>query len=174
MTATLIREDNLIEDLPFLVGPKLYEVHKYSTCIYIPGGSPVTTCQSFCRDNQLHRNQSSDDRRIWESSQILPISRETPIALHHQPQQSKSIHLCNPSQVVVCIKLLERHLKKGQKVLIFCEDLFGLAWFAKVLRRDYIDGTTPLDTREKILDSFRKHKGGDFLLLSKVFLILFM
>lgn len=71
-------------------------------------------------------------------------------------------------KVVVCSKLLERHLAKGQKVLIFCEDLFGLAWFAKVLRRDYIDGTTPLDTREKILDMFRKKKGGDFLLLSKV------
>jgi len=146
LTATLIREDNLIEDLPYLVGPKLFEVDLLS--LRSDGFVATINCTEI-------KVPMTDE---WLRNYRFSLS----------PEKRRLLFITNPNKVLVAHKLMESHLQAGRKILVFCEDLFGLAWFAKVMKRDYIDGQTPLQDRDRILQNFKRKQGGDFLLLSKV------
>jgi len=146
LTATLIREDNLIEDLPYLVGPKLFEVDLLS--LRSDGFVATINCTEI-------KVPMTDE---WLRNYRFSLS----------PEKRRLLFITNPNKVLVAHKLMENHLHAGRKILLFCEDLFGLAWFAKVMKRDYIDGQTPLQDRDRILQTFKRKQGGDFLLLSKV------
>lgn len=145
LTATMIREDGLIEDLPFLVGPKLFEVDLLS----LRANKYIATIH--CTEIKVPMTQKFKS-----------------VHSYSEAEKRKLLFITNPNKVLVVNQLIKKHFAKGHKILVFSDDLFGLAWFSKVLNKEYIDGKTPNDAREHILDAFRKSKGGDFVLLSKV------
>jgi len=146
LTATMVREDDLVKDLPYLVGPTLNEVDILSLrnqrfiatveCYEIP--CPMTDVF-----RQGHQTANS-------------------------PEEKRLLFVTNPNKARVCLFLLKKHLVLNHKILVFCDDLFGLAWFSKVLKKDFIDGKTGQDQRQSMIDQFKKAKTGTFILFSKV------
>ncbi|XP_049848955.1 uncharacterized protein LOC126316966 [Schistocerca gregaria] len=150
LTATLVREDEKLQDLVYLVGPKLYELDIFT--LKLRGHlAPVKCFEIRCPFTDYFRS-------IYEHS-----CDQT-----HSKEQRKLLFVTNINKTRVCMTLIRQHLTEKRKIMIFCDDLFGLEWYHELLRKDKIDGATPEFQRETILKRFRSTDGGDCVLFSKV------
>jgi len=146
LTATMVREDNLIEDLPFLVGPKFHEVDL----------------------NVLRMNDHVAEVKCYHIVCPLADGYVEAYRTSKNAEQRRLLYITNPNKFRVCVSLLRYHVDRGHKCLVFCDDLFGLEVCSKLLKREYVAGHTPADMREKRLKSFREAAGGAYILISKV------
>jgi DNA excision repair protein ERCC-3 len=146
LTATMVREDELIAELPTLVGPRLDEVDLLSLKIH----NHVANVHCY---------------RI-----VCPLTSAFGSAYRtaRSPAEKRLLHITNPNKARIVFTLLKRHLRRGHKCLVFCDDLFGLQWFSQVLGSPYIDGETKNEDREKSLNMFRTTKSSAYVLISKV------
>eukprot|EP01087_Luapelamoeba_hula_P020394 TRINITY_DN6954_c0_g1_i2.p1 TRINITY_DN6954_c0_g1~~TRINITY_DN6954_c0_g1_i2.p1 ORF type:complete len:1357 (-),score=242.12 TRINITY_DN6954_c0_g1_i2:570-4553(-) len=146
LTATMIREDGLIDQLPQLVGPRLYEV-------------------------DLLGLKAEQAVAIVHCRHVLcpfPPMFKRLFGVAESPEKRRLLYIGNPNKLRVCAGLIKKHRAAGDRVLVFCDDIFGLALYAKIMKTEYIDGSTPPEKREKWLNRFRTHPDGAFLLISKV------
>eukprot|EP00924_Labyrinthula_sp_SR-Ha-C_P011457 maker-scaffold_46-snap-gene-1.102-mRNA-1 protein AED:0.13 eAED:0.14 QI:0/0/0/1/0.75/0.6/5/0/740 len=123
LTATLLREDGLIMDLNFLIGPKLYEASW--TELTKKGYLANILCKEiFCQmTDAFFREYLNTKNRI--------------IKLYFY------IFILNID-----------HEEKGDKILIFCDNIFALKELERRLNRKSIHGKTPSSERIKILNAF--------------------
>jgi DNA excision repair protein ERCC-3 len=143
----MIREDNLIAELPFLVGPKLYELDIFTLRMH--GHIAYVEC------HELHIPLTEEFRHAYS------LAADT-------PEERRLIYTTNPNKTRVCATLICRHLDQGHKIMVFCDNLFALEWYALMLKKPKIDGSTQTEERAKILRQFRSSQGGDCVLFSKV------
>eukprot|EP01031_Cornospumella_fuschlensis_P008356 gene8356-10302_t len=103
LTATLVREDARIADLNFLVGPKLYEANWMDL-----------TLQGY-----LARVECSE---VW-----CPMTKEFYAEyIKHSAQGSRlqrMLYTLNPTKFRVCEYLVSFHVARGDKVIIFSDDV---------------------------------------------------
>jgi DNA excision repair protein ERCC-3 len=138
LTATLVREDERIKDLIFLIGPKLYEA------------------------NWLDLTKNRYIASVMCNEVICPMTKEFNILYREQVEKqdnntlSRLLYIMNPNKIRACQKLILWHEKKGHKIIVFCDNIFALHAYANVLQRSYIYGATSYAERTRILEAFKK------------------
>lgn len=147
LTATLVREDERITDLNFLIGPKLYEANWLDL---VKGG--------FIANVQC--------AEVW-----CPMTKEF-FAEYLKKENSKkkqALYVMNPNKFRACEFLIRFHEKqRGDKIIVFADNLFALTEYAMKLRKPMIYGATSHIERTKILEAFKTSKDVNTVFLSKV------
>jgi DNA excision repair protein ERCC-3 len=133
LTATLLREDDKIEDLNFLIGPKLFEAN-WMELSQLGHIAKVQCAQVWCtmpRDFlQEYRQTKNDEVRTALSG-------------------------VNPAKFQACQYLIKYHEARGDKIIIFSDNLYTLKLFAVKMQRAYIYGGTDQEERMNVLENFR-------------------
>ncbi|GAA0149457.1 DNA helicase [Lithospermum erythrorhizon] len=147
LTATLVREDERITDLNFLIGPKLYEANWLDL---VKGG--------FIANVQC--------AEVW-----CPMTKEF-FAEYLKKENSKkkqALYVMNPNKFRACEFLIRFHEEqRGDKIIVFADNLFALTEYAMKLRKPMIYGATSHAERTKILEAFKTSKDLNTVFLSKV------
>ncbi|CAI9273672.1 unnamed protein product [Lactuca saligna] len=146
LTATLVREDERITDLNFLIGPKLYE----ADWLDLVKGGFIANVQ--CAE-------------VW-----CPMTKEF-FAEYLKQENSKkkqALYVMNPNKFRACEFLIWFHEERDDKVIVFADNLFALTEYATKLRKPMIYGATSHIERTKILDEFKTGKKVNTVFLSKV------
>ncbi|KAL9266209.1 General transcription and DNA repair factor IIH helicase subunit XPB2-like protein, partial [Drosera capensis] len=146
LTATLVREDERITDLNFLIGPKLYEANWLDL---VKGG--------FIANVQC--------AEVW-----CPMTKEF-FAEYLKKENSKkkqALYVMNPNKFRACEFLIRFHeQQRGDKIIVFADNLFALTEYALKLRKPMIYGATSHVERTKILEAFKTSRDVNTVFLSK-------
>lgn len=145
LTATLLREDEKIGDINFLIGPKLYEANWLD----------------LQRDNYLATVQCAE---VW-----CPMTKEFYREyLCASAKRQKLLYGMNPNKFRMCQYLVKFHEERGDKVIIFSDNIFALEMYGERLGKPYIYGPTSQMERMRILNNFQHNPALSTILLSKV------
>jgi DNA excision repair protein ERCC-3 len=145
LTATLLREDEKIGDINFLIGPKLYEANWLD----------------LQRANYLATVQCAE---VW-----CPMTKEFYREyLANSPAKRKLLYAMNPNKFRMTQYLVQFHERRGDKVIIFADNIYALRMYALRLNRPFIYGPTTQTERLRILDNFQHNPQLGTILLSKV------
>ncbi|KAL4433953.1 hypothetical protein ABPG75_000394 [Micractinium tetrahymenae] len=147
LTATLVREDALISDLNFLIGPKLYEAN----WLDLTRGGHIANVQ--CAE-------------VW-----CPLTREF-AREYHRPGVSQTVrqllYVMNPAKLRACQFLVQYHEARGDKVIVFSDNIYALREYAVRLGKLFIYGATGHQERTRILHAFKHNPQVNTVFLSKV------
>ncbi|PWA54425.1 DNA repair helicase [Artemisia annua] len=147
LTATLVREDEKITHLNFLIGPKLYEANWLDL---VKGG-------------YIANVQCAEVR--------CPMTKEFFAEYLKKENSKKKQALCvmNPNKFRACEFLIRFHeQERGDKIIVFSDNIFALDKYAKKLHKPMIYGETSHMERTKILEAFKIRKDFNTVFLSKV------
>ncbi|KAJ2659645.1 DNA repair helicase RAD25 [Coemansia sp. RSA 1200] len=145
LTATLVREDEKIEDLNFLIGPKLYEANWMD----LANKGHIATVQ--CAE-------------VW----CEMTSEFYKAYLEEQSRKRVLIYVMNPNKFRACQYLIRYHANRGDKIIVFVDNVFALIEYARTLKMPYIYGGTPQQERIRILNNFQYNSKVNTIFLSKV------
>ncbi|CAM9592786.1 unnamed protein product, partial [Laminaria digitata] len=147
LTATLVREDDLISDLNFLIGPKLYEANwmDLTQSGYLAN---VQCVEAWCAMTAE-----------FYSEYLKPGVTS---------RQKQLLYIMNPNKFRTCEYLVRTHMERNDKVIIFGDNVFSLKKYATILGIPYIYGATPESERSRILGTFRVNPLVNCIGLSKV------
>lgn len=145
LTATLLREDDKIADLNFLIGPKLYEA------------------------NWLELEKKGYIAKVQCAEVWCPMSPE----FFHEYLVTKTskkmlLYVMNPSKVRNTQFLIKYHEKRGDKTIVFSDNVFALKHYALKLNKPYIYGPTSQNERIQILQNFKFNQKVNTIFVSKV------
>jgi len=146
LTATLVREDDLISDLNFLIGPKLYEANWMDL-----------TAQGYLANVQCVE--------VW-CPMTGPFMKEYLIASNARLKQL--LYVMNPSKLRAVEFLVRFHEARGDKIIVFSDLVYSLKLYAEMLKRPLIYGETPEKERQAILGTFRSTDVLRTICISKV------
>ncbi|WMV50959.1 hypothetical protein MTR67_044344 [Solanum verrucosum] len=147
LTATLVREDERITDLNFLIGPKLYEANWSD----LAKGGFIANVQ--CAE-------------VW-----CPMTKEffAEYLKQENHRKRKALYVMNPNKFRACEFLIRFHeQQRDDKIIVFSDNLFALTEYAMRLRKPMIYGCTSHAERTKILEAFRTNPEVNTIFLSKV------
>ncbi|CAG0895329.1 unnamed protein product [Darwinula stevensoni] len=145
LTATLVREDDKIADLNFLIGPKLYEA------------------------NWLELQQAGFIARVQCAEVWCPMSPEFYREyLHCSSAKKLLLYVMNPNKFRVCQFLIRYHERRNDKVIVFSDNVFALKHYAIAMGRPYIYGPTSQSERLQILQNFKYNPKVNTIFVSKV------
>ena len=136
LTATLLREDRKVGDIGFLIGPKLYEANWLD--LEKTGYLAKACCAEIC----CTMPSRFYEKYLSESSSI----RQTLCAL-------------NPNKAKICDFLVRYHEERGDRILVFSDNVFALRSYATKMMRSFIYGATGSVERMKILKNFQEFQG---------------
>jgi DNA excision repair protein ERCC-3 len=145
LTATLLREDDKISDLNFLIGPKLYEAN----------------WMELAEQGHIARVQCAE---VW-------CSMTTEFYQEYLKQPSKKKPLMwtmNPRKFQAAQFLIDYHEKRGDKIIVFADNIFALKMYATKLNKAFIYGETGNAERMRILENFQHNDKINTLFLSKI------
>lgn len=146
LTATLVREDDLISDLNFLIGPKLYEANWMDL-----------TSQGYLANVQCVE--------VW-CPMTGPFMKEYLMASNARLKQL--LYVMNPSKLRAVEYLVRFHEERGDKIIVFSDLVYSLKLYAEMLKRPLIYGETPERERQAILGTFRASDALRTICISKV------
>ncbi|POM67954.1 TFIIH basal transcription factor complex helicase XPB subunit, partial [Phytophthora palmivora] len=147
LTATLVREDDLIGDLNFLIGPKLYEAN-WMDLTQSGFLANVSCVEVWCpMAGEFYRE----------------YLRETKSA-----RKRALLYVANPNKFTAAEFLIQYHEERGDKILLFSDDVFALRLYATKLNKGYIYGGTGERERMRLLQSFRSSPLVNVICISKV------
>ena len=158
LTATLVREDNKIKDLSFLVGPKLYEANWID----------------LTNDGYLAKVQCVE---IWcpmtKEFYAEYIKRSIISSGSNNSRIQRLLYTLNPRKFRACEYLVNFHTKRGDKIIIFSDDVPALILYCEALTTvtkaiPYIYGGTKENDRKELLQSFKSSSDHSCIGLSKV------
>ncbi|KAJ3256117.1 hypothetical protein HK103_005686 [Boothiomyces macroporosus] len=149
LTATLVREDDKIDDLNFLIGPKLFEAN----------------WMDLATRGHIAKVEATE---IW-----CPMTGDFyQEYLKCTSKAGKRRLLCvmNPSKFMATEYLIKWRESQGDKIIVFSDNVFALQHYAVKLNRPYIYGGTSHEERTRVLTLFRRGDNPTFrtIFLSKV------
>ncbi|KAF2841369.1 DNA repair helicase rad25 [Patellaria atrata CBS 101060] len=146
LTATLLREDDKIEDLNFLIGPKLYEAN----------------WQELSEQGHIARVQCAE---VW-----CPMTTEfyTEYLNSTRTNQRSLLFTMNPRKFQACQYLIDFHESRGDKIIVFSDNVFALQRYAVKLKKPFIYGATGTAERLQILENFSHNENVSTIFLSKI------
>ncbi|KAH9812436.1 P-loop containing nucleoside triphosphate hydrolase protein [Melampsora americana] len=145
LTATLVREDDKIDDLNFLIGPKLYEAN----------------WMDLAAKGHIANVQCAE---VW-----CPMTPEFYREYLREKSRKRNLLYCmNPQKFQACQFLIKFHEERGDKIIVFSDNVYALEAYAKKLRKLYIHGGTPQVERMRILQNFQHNPLVNTIFLSKV------
>lgn len=145
LTATLVREDDKIQDLNFLIGPKLFEANwmELQEKGYI---AKVRCIEVWCKMTpEFYYEYLKTPRR-----------------------RRKLLYVMNPNKFRACQYLVKYHERRSDKIIVFSDNLFALRNYARAMERPFIDGDTPQMERMNILANFKRRPDMNCIFISKV------
>ncbi|KAJ3389322.1 hypothetical protein HDU84_008869 [Entophlyctis sp. JEL0112] len=146
LTATLVREDDKIADLNFLIGPKLYEAD----------------WQNLSNRGHIAKVEATE---VW-----CPMTGDFYREYLKSPLRKRRL-LCvmNPNKLMAAEYLIRTRESAGDKIIVFSDNVFALQHFAKRLNKPFIYGHTGNKERFALLQHFRdNHPAFQTICLSKV------
>jgi DNA excision repair protein ERCC-3 len=146
LTATLVREDDLISDLNFLIGPKLYEANWMDL-----------TAQGYLANVQCVE--------VW-CPMTGPFMKEYLLSKNSRLKQL--LYVMNPSKLRAVEYLVRFHEDRGDKIIVFSDLVYSLKLYAEMLKKPLIYGETPERERQAILGTFRASDALRTICISKV------
>ena len=145
LTATLVREDDKIDDLNFLIGPKLYEAN----------------WMDLAQKGHIANVQCAE---VW-----CPMTAEFyQEYLRENARKRMLLYIMNPTKFQACQFLIHYHEKRGDKIIVFSDNVYALQEYALRLGKPFIYGSTPQQERMKILQNFQQNDQINTIFLSKV------
>ena len=145
LTATLLREDNKITDLNFLIGPKLFEAN----------------WMELSEQGHIARVQCAE---VW-----CPMTTEFfQEYLRESSRKQALLYIMNPRKFQACQFLIDHHEKRGDKIIVFSDNVYALERYALKLNKAYIFGGTPQPERMRILENFQHNPQVNTIFLSKI------
>jgi len=146
LTATLVREDDLIADLNFLIGPKLYEAN----WIDLQRAGHIANVQCV---------------EVW-CGMAAEFYREY-LCTESRGRRSL-LYVMNPTKFRNCQFLINFHEQRGDKIIVFSDNIFALIAYARKLKRPYIYGPTSSVERMRILSQFQHNPQVRTIFISRV------
>nr|CAG4650758.1 EOG090X01LU [Simocephalus serrulatus] len=145
LTATLVREDDKIADLNFLIGPKLYEA------------------------NWLELQKRGFIARVQCAEVWCPMSPE----FYREYLACKSakkmlLFVMNPNKFRACQFLIRYHERRNDKIIVFSDNVYALKHYALTMNKPYIYGPTSQNERLQILQNFKLNPKVNTIFVSKV------
>jgi DNA excision repair protein ERCC-3 len=145
LTATLVREDDKIDDLNFLIGPKLYEAN----------------WMDLAQKGHIANVQCAE---VW-----CPMTSEFyQEYLLANARKRMLLYIMNPTKFQACQFLIEYHERRGDKIIVFSDNVYALRAYALKLSKPFIFGGTPQQERMMILKNFQYNDDVNTIFLSKV------
>ncbi|ORX41081.1 putative general RNA polymerase II transcription factor [Kockovaella imperatae] len=145
LTATLVREDDKIGDLGYLIGPKLYEAN----------------WMDLAKNGHIATVQCAE---VW-CPMTPEFYREY---LRTASRKRILLHAMNPNKIQACQFLINYHESRGDKVIVFSDNVYALEAYAKKLGKSFIHGGTAEGERLRILSRFQHDPQLNTIFLSKV------
>ncbi|EMD34153.1 hypothetical protein CERSUDRAFT_117644 [Gelatoporia subvermispora B] len=145
LTATLVREDDKIADLNYMIGPKLYEAN----------------WMDLAAKGHIANVQCAE---VW-CPMTPEFYREY---LREQSRKRMLLYCMNPRKFQACQFLIKYHEDRGDKIIVFSDNVFALEAYAKKLNKLYIHGGTGQVERMRILQWFQHSPDVNTIFLSKV------
>ncbi|RKP12282.1 DNA repair helicase RAD25, partial [Piptocephalis cylindrospora] len=145
LTATLVREDEKIDDLNFLIGPKLYEAN----------------WMDLAARGHIANVQCAE---VW-----CPMSPEFFAEYLRQKSRTRALlYVMNPKKAQACQYLIRYHEERGDKIIVFSDNVYALKEYAYLLKKPFICGETGQQERMRILKHFQHNPAVNTIFLSKV------
>ncbi|KAG6099894.1 transcription factor TFIIH complex ERCC-3 subunit [Claviceps sp. LM220 group G6] len=145
LTATLLREDDKISDLNFLIGPKLFEAN----------------WMELSKQGHIARVQCAE---VW-----CPMPTEFYDEYLRAPSRKKNLlYIMNPRKFQACQYLINYHESRGDKIIVFSDNVYALKAYALKLGKAFIYGGTGQPERLKVLENFQHNPLVNTLFLSKI------
>ncbi|KAJ2888015.1 DNA repair helicase RAD25 [Coemansia asiatica] len=145
LTATLVREDEKIDDLNFLIGPKLYEAN----------------WMDLANKGHIAKVKCAE---VW-----CNMTPEFYRAYLEEPLRRKPLfYIMNPNKFRTCQYLIKFHEGRGDKIIVFIDNVAALERYATTLQKPFIHGGTSQKERMRILDQFQRNPAVSTIFLSKV------
>ncbi|WPH03876.1 Hypothetical protein R9X50_00675900 [Acrodontium crateriforme] len=147
LTATLLREDDKIKDLNFLIGPKLYEA------------------------NWLQLSEEGHIARVQCAEVWCPMTADFYTEYLKSPgsgNRRSLLSTMNPRKIQACQFLIDFHERRGDKVIVFSDNVYALKQYAEGLKKPYIYGDTSQRERELVLANFQHNDAVSTIFLSKI------
>ncbi|KAL9031950.1 MAG: hypothetical protein Q9196_000084 [Gyalolechia fulgens] len=145
LTATLLREDDKITDLNFLIGPKLYEAN----------------WMELADQGHIAKVQCAE---VW-----CPMTTEFfQEYLRETSRKRALLYIMNPRKFQACQFLIDYHERRGDKVIVFSDNVYALQRYALKLKKFYIYGGTPQAERLRVLENFQHSDQVNTIFLSKI------
>ncbi|XP_054286214.1 general transcription and DNA repair factor IIH helicase subunit XPB [Macrosteles quadrilineatus] len=145
LTATLLREDDKIADLNFLIGPKLYEA------------------------NWLELQKKGFIARVQCAEVWCPMTPEFYREyLVCRTSKKLLLYVMNPNKFRACQFLVRYHERRGDKTIVFSDNVFALKHYAIKMNKPYIYGPTSQGERIQILQNFKFNPKVNTIFVSKV------
>ncbi|XP_072324777.1 general transcription and DNA repair factor IIH helicase/translocase subunit XPB isoform X2 [Scyliorhinus torazame] len=145
LTATLVREDDKIVDLNFLIGPKLFEAN----------------WMELQNNGYIAKVQCAE---VW-----CPMSPEfyrEYVAI--KTRKRMLLYVMNPNKFRACQFLIRFHERRNDKIIVFADNVFALKEYAIKLNKPYIYGPTSQGERMQILQNFTHNPKINTIFISKV------
>ncbi|KAI5297940.1 DNA repair helicase RAD25 [Ascosphaera atra] len=145
LTATLLREDDKIKDLNFLIGPKLYEAN----------------WMELAEQGHIAKVQCAE---VW-----CPMTTEFYTEyMREKSRKAALLYIMNPRKFQACQFLIDYHERRGDKIIVFSDNVYALERYALKLNKAYIYGGTPQNERLRILENFQHNEQVNTIFLSKI------
>ncbi|VEN35338.1 unnamed protein product [Callosobruchus maculatus] len=145
LTATLLREDDKIADLNFLIGPKLYEA------------------------NWLELQKRGFIARVQCAEVWCPMTPEFYREyLVCKTSKRLLLYVMNPNKFRATQYLIRYHERRGDKTIVFSDNVFALKHYAIKMNKPYIYGPTSQGERIQILQNFKYNPKVNTIFVSKV------
>lgn len=145
LTATLLREDDKISDLNFLIGPKLFEAN----------------WMELSKQGHIARVQCAE---VW-----CPMPTEFYDEYLRAPTRKKNLlYIMNPRKFQACQYLINYHESRGDKIIVFSDNVYALKAYALKLGKAFIYGNTGQAERLEVLENFQHNPRVNTLFLSKI------
>ncbi|KAF9908099.1 DNA repair helicase RAD25 [Linnemannia zychae] len=145
LTATLVREDEKIDDLNFLIGPKLYEAN----------------WMDLASRGHIANVQCAE---VW-CPMTPAFYREY---LRENSRKRALLYVMNPNKFQACQYLIRYHEERGDKIIVFSDNVYALVAYARKLEKPFIYGETSQQERVRILQNFQHNPQINTIFLSKV------
>ena len=146
LTATLVREDDLIEDLQYLIGPKLYEANW----------------------------QELEDKGYIAKVQCVEVWCEMSLPFWSAYLNTssgfiqRSLYTSNPRKLTACEYLVRLHEQRGDKIIVFCDNISLLKDMARRTKKPFICGSVSMQERMAIIRCFQHSNRINTIYLSQV------
>ncbi|VDP10460.1 unnamed protein product, partial [Soboliphyme baturini] len=145
LTATLVREDDKITDLNFLIGPKLYEAN----------------WMELQKAGYIARVQCAE---VW-----CPMTAEFYYYyLDAKIGRKLLLSVMNPNKFRVCEFLIKYHQQRNDKIIVFSDNVFALKKYAIKFGIPFLYGDTSQNERMQILQNFQYNPKVNAIFVSKV------
>jgi DNA excision repair protein ERCC-3 len=145
LTATLLREDDKIADLNFLIGPKMYEANwlELQEKGYI---AKVQCAEVWCdMAPEFYKEYLS----AKSAKQLL-------------------LYVMNPNKFRTCEFLIKYHERRQDKIIVFSDNVYALKYYATTLRKPFLCGSTSQAERLEVLQVFKNNPSVNTIFVSKI------